>query len=317
MSLKDENGNLIEETTPANEVNEQQAPAPESGKELSAEDIDNMSLEELDKFGESLKSKDAPEKRDTVETDEEKTVKEVSQKQEPQKETKQPEDFKVRFEESQKMIGKQSNEIGELRKLNGDLIAELQELKNRFNKPPAPEVDPEKKRAEYREKILDEPDKVIKDIVQSISQEKENEITRQMSIRKNNAEKYAKAYPEIFQDKAKAQQIENTIIEVLKDDGYSAEDITKIQRDPFVLPHELLNEWTKRAQMQIKLKELEQKINTNTSLPDRINQAAKAQSIVAQPGQGVPVKAETLSDAEIANLSPEQIDGLLKKFTGK
>lgn len=315
MSLKDENGNLIEETTPANEVNEQQAPAPESGKELNAEDIDNMSLEELDKFGESLKSKDAPEKRDTVETDEGKTINEKQPKKELQKETKQPED--KRYEDSQKMIGKQSNEIGELRKLNNDLLMKIQELESRLNKPPVPEIDPEKKRAEYREKILDEPDKVIKDIFQSMSQEKENEITRQMAIRKGNAEKYAKVYPELFQDKAKAQQIENTIMEVLKDDGYSAEEIMKIQRDPFVLPHELLNEWTKRAQMQIKLKELEQKINTNTSLPDRINQAAKAQSIVAQPGQGVPVKAETLSDAEIANLTPEQIDGLLKKLTGK
>lgn len=287
--------NTLENEVITPEVTETPAPV-ESGKEVSHEEIDNMSLEELDKFGKTLQE-DAPEK-DTVEPGKEKTEK-------PQPEAVQPEDFKKRYEELHKEYGRQSNEVGDLRK-------RLQDFEAKFNKPPEPEADPEKKRAEYREKILDEPDKVIEEVAKNILMAKESQQNREIEIRRANAQRFMESNPEL-RDKAKATQLEGAIVEILKGDGYPDEDIKKIQTDPFSLPHEILNEWTKRAKLQIKLKEMEQKLNSGSSLPDRIGQAAKAKSIVAQPGQGVPVRS-TLTDAEIAELSPEQIDTYLNKY---
>lgn len=304
----------INEQVQNNTGNEQvinNQPPFETSAELSEERLDSMSVEDINN---AMKNESAEPKKEkeNVKTEVPKEEDEVTK-------------TKRMYEESQAMIKRQAEEVGKKRKFEEffnhaiqnpkDAIEYFQRLAGQTNEP---QISDE----EMTQKFFENPTSFLKEWYQKqrYAEIRQQQIQSQMQYQ--TTEQYKNDTQEFLKQVAPdVENVKSQIYEIMKADGLPEKYISMIDQNFYAQnPQDRAHilQYYKRAKLEQEIKDLKAQLSKASSLPDKINAAARAKPAITNKNFGQPnASSESLTDDELDNMSLEDINNELKKLKGR
>jgi len=256
-------------------------------KEPESDNYDDKSIEELKEIERKLKAEPQAENGE----------KEASEVENPKVEEKPKIDYEKEWKASQSMIGRQSQEVREVRQ-------RIAELEAKLNQKATPEPEPSMSDDELTALMLESPRKalaVVKGEEQAVEEKRRSEMIERSRVLKTIA-------PDL---EANAEMISR----IMKDeDGLTDEQILHIAKNIDRVPQDIIFNYNQRAKAAKKMAEYEAQIAKLKGIPEKISDAAKGQSILSKTASAATTGIREYSDAELDAMSPAELKKLEKEL---
>lgn len=268
-----------------------------------ADDLEDKSIDELKALEKQLKTTASKEDNGEADSEADKPKPDEKQDGKPKPEAGQKKDFEKLFADSQTMIGRQSNEIGELRR-------QLSEVLGKLN--PAPPDSQKISDEELAALQIENPRKAA----EIIEAERRSEEMRRNELMRVEDEKRSETVRALAPD-----LVENApeVLRILKEvDKVPDDQLLHIARNFNRLPPETQYQLNMRAKDQKKIAALEAEIAKLKEVPGKIAAAAnKPSSILQKTPSSAPGATRDYSPEELDAMSVEDLKKLEREMKKK
>jgi len=230
---------------------------------------------------------------------------EIEEQPETPKE-EEPPSFEKVINDQKTFIGKQSTEIGELRKMVTQLQSQMLQLQQ-----PKQDATPAEPKPDENEEFFKAPIDKVKAILEEREKAKEQEKQAGVQTRQENRTRVIEALPDF-------DELVKDAFAVLLQDGFTEEAVIEFAKDPWKERPEALIALGKRARAERKLRELEEGKQAQPAQTARPKVTAPKNPITAAVGnsRNSTTYLNGLSDVDIAKMSDDELNAILKKAGG-
>lgn len=268
--------------------------------DVMTSDLEDKSIDELKAIEKQLKEAASKEENGEEEAPAPDAAK-------PKGDAKPPEpppqkvDYETEYKKSQSMIGRQSNEIGELRRQIAELMAKVN--------PPA---DQKKISDEELAALQIENPRKAAEIIEAerlAERQRFEEIQRQESAKR--AETVKQLAPDL------AENVDEIVNLLQTEDRVPDDQLILIAKNFDKLSPDTQYQFNMRAKAAKKIRDLEKQIAELKAVPEKISAAKGQPSILQKTPTMAPNASRNYTDAELDEMTPEQLRALENEMKKK